>query len=166
MSLKTISLAKFLSGDFSTYYSLVQEDSVMRYITGKGLTPEEARKKFDSMIDINTRNAKIGYFKVYSNDGNFIGDAKLEWDKRDSSQLEIGYILKEAYWGKGYGTMICEKLLSLADELFSTVDIIGIIDPDNAASKRLLEKFGFKSYFIGVEDNLPTEKLILKRRDR
>ncbi|MNL68026.1 hypothetical protein D3C87_1926870 [compost metagenome] len=60
--------------------------------------------------------------------------------------------------------MICTKLLSLAEELFSTVDIIGIIDPDNAASKRLLEKFGFKSYFIGIEDDLPTEKLILKKQ--
>lgn len=135
----------------------------MRYITGKGLTPEEARKKFDSMIEVNTRDAKIGYFKVYNNAGDFIGDAKIEWDIQDNPELEIGYILKEVYWGKGYGTMICAKLISLAEELFSTVDIIGIIDPDNAASKRLLEKFGFKSYFIGVEDNLPTEKLILKK---
>lgn len=163
MTVESISLTKYIPSDFSTYYPLVKEDNVMQYITGKGLTAEEARKKFDSMIKINTRDAEIGYFKVYNNAGEFIGDAKIEWDIQDSSQLEIGYILKEIYWGKGYGTMICAKLLSLAEELFSTVDIIGIIDPDNAASKRLLEKFGFKSYFIGVEDNLPTEKLILKK---
>ena len=163
MTVESISLTKYVESDFSTYYPLVKEDNVMKYITGKGLTPEEARKKFDSMIEINAKDAKIGYFKVYSNAGEFIGDAKLEWNILDSSQLEIGYILKEVYWGKGYGSMICTKLLSLAEELFSTVDIIGIIDPDNAASKRLLEKFGFKSYFIGVEDNLPTEKLMLKK---
>lgn len=163
MTVESISLTKYTVSDFSTYYPLVKEDNVMQYITGKGLTQEEARKKFDSMIEINAKDAKIGYFKVYNSAGEFIGDAKLEWNMLDSSQLEIGYILKEVYWGKGYGSMICTKLLSLAEKLFSTVDIIGIIDPDNAASKRLLEKFGFKSYFIGVEDNLPTEKLILKK---
>jgi len=77
--------------------------------------------------------------------------------------LEIGYLLKEAFWGKGYGTMVCIKLLSLAEQRWPTEDVIGIIDPENMASKKLLEKFGFKRYFIGVEDDLPTEKLILKR---
>jgi hypothetical protein len=41
--------------------------------------------------------------------------------------------------------------------------VIGIIDPDNAASRQLLTKFGFQSYFVGIEDEVATEKLILKR---
>ena len=87
----------------------------------------------------------------------------MEWYKPDETQLEIGYMLKEEFWGKGYGTMICSELLSLADTVLAKKDIIGIIDPENAASKKLLEKFGFQSYFVGIEDDLPTEKLILRR---
>jgi len=159
----SITIIKYIQSDFSTYYSLVKEDNVMRYISGKGLTIEEAMKKFDSIVKTNAEDAELGYFKIYNNVGEFIGDGKMEWHKQDRTKLEIGYILKEEFWGKGYGTMICAKLLSLVDETFPTVDIIGIVDPENVASKKLLEKFGFKSYFIGVEDDLPTEKLILKK---
>lgn len=162
--MESITLTKYLKNDFSTFFSLVKEDNIMRYISGKGLTEEEARKKFDSIININSKEAKIGTFKIYNNAGKFIGDGKMEWNKRDRTKLEIGYILKEEFWGKGYGSMICEKLLSLAEGEFPAVDVIGIIDPENVASKRLLEKFGFKSYFIGEEDDLPTEKLILQKK--
>ncbi|MNY67982.1 hypothetical protein D3C86_2056730 [compost metagenome] len=63
----------------------------------------------------------------------------------------------------GYGSLICAKLIALADKMFPETDIIGVIDPENTASKKLLEKFGFTSYFIGMEDELSMEKLILKR---
>ena len=96
--------------------------------------------------------------------GDFMGDCKLEWYPPDRSKLEMGYILKEEFWGKGYGTQICQKLIALADTVAPGMEIIGIIDPDNTASKRLLEKFGFKSFFIGTENSLPTEKLQLSSR--
>lgn len=77
--------------------------------------------------------------------------------------LEIGYLLKDAFWRKGFGTKICEKLLERAKEIAPNDNIIGVIDPDNIASRRLLEKFGFKSYFVGEEDGIPTEKLVLRK---
>jgi len=158
-----INLQKYSSNDFSTYFSLVKEDSVMRYVSGHGLTMLQAKEKFDTILAINTKNPIIGYFKIINIENEFIGDAKLEWNKEDDTLLEIGYILKEIYWGKGYGTLICKKLLNLADQLFPHVDIIGIIDPENIPSRKLLEKNGFKSYFIGMENNLPTEKLMLNK---
>lgn len=159
----TIVLEKYIQTDFETFYSLVKEDGVMRYISGEGLTISAAREKFDSIIKLNNEEANLGYFKVFNENSEFIGDCKLEWNKHDRSMLEIGYILKEEFWGRKYGTMICSELLSLADQLWPAKDVIGIIDPDNTASKRLLEKFGFESYFVGTEDDLPTEKLMLKK---
>lgn len=160
-SLKTI---KYNSDDFQIYYAMVKSDAIMKYITGKGLTAEEAQKKFDAIIQINEEESELGYFKVFNNEGKHIGDCKLERYDQDKSLLEVGYILKEEFWGMGYGTLICERMLALADWAAPSADIIGIIDPDNTASKRLLEKFNFKSFFIGIEDNLPTEKLKLSRR--
>lgn len=158
-----IVLQKYIQRDFPEYYSLVNKDSVMRYVSGRGLTLKEAEEKFESIIKINKEEIEIGYFKIYNQHGQFIGDGKLEKYKRDSTQLEIGYLLKEEFWGQGYGTAICTQLLSLAEKIGPTTAVLGIIDPDNIASKKLLEKFGFKSIFVGIEDNLPTEKLILCR---
>ena len=165
MGTNSISITKYKASDYETFYSVVKEDKLMQYISGKGLTEEEAKQKFNSVLEVNNEDRRMGYFKVYNSDGVFIGDGKLERCKKDRSKLEIGYILKEEFWGNGYGTMICTELLSLADKIAPTVDVIGIIDPDNIASRRLLEKFGFRSYFVGVEDNLPTEKLILARNN-
>lgn len=163
MSLNTITLKKYAPSELETYYSVVKEDKVMHYISGKGLTLGEAREKFESILKLNSENDGVGYFKVYNDKDEFIGDGKLEWYSLDPSKIEVGYILKEEFWGRGYGTMICAMLLSIADANWPTRDIVGIIDPENAASKRILEKFGLKSFFVGVEDDLPTEKLILKR---
>lgn len=161
--MESLILTKYIHSDFTTYYALVKEDNVMRYVSGSGLSEEEAMNKFHSIIAINTKDTAIGYFKIFNIATEFIGDGKLEWSKEDNSILEIGYILKESFWGQGYGTQICKQLLALADTLYPNVDVIGIIDPDNIASKKLLEKYGFKTYFVGVEDDLPTEKLILKK---
>ena len=156
-------IRKYEVEDFETYYSLVSEDHVMKYITGKGLTKPEAQKKFAEIIEINKEEEELGYFKVYTEKDVHIGDCKLERYERDKNWLEIGYILKESYWGQGYGSLICERMLLLADWVAPDADVIGIIDPQNEASKRLLEKFNFRSFFIGVEDDLPTEKLRLYR---
>ncbi|OJV54331.1 MAG: GNAT family N-acetyltransferase [Bacteroidetes bacterium 43-16] len=142
---------------------MVQQDDVMKYISGAGLTEVQARSKFRSMLELNREEDTLGCFMVYNEAGIFIGDGKLVSYKHDTSLLEIGYILKSTFWNRGYGTMICHKIITLADELLPGKDMVGLIDPDNIASKKLLEKFGFRSYFLGMEDDLPTEKLLLKR---
>jgi len=159
--MEPLQLIPYTPNDFAIFYSLVKEDAVMRYVSGQGLTEEQAHKKFASILEVNAQDPMLGYFKIYHATGTYLGDGKMEWNKRDRTQLEIGYILKESYWGKGYGTQICSELLALAARTYPTTSIIGIIDPANVASKKLLEKFGFKSYFIGIEDGLPTEKLML-----
>src|SRR5690606_37139756 len=120
-------------------------------------------KKVNSIIEINDRESGLGYFKVFNHKNEFIGDCKLERSKYDHSVLEIGYILKKEFWKKGLGTEICKQILALANHLHPALDIIGIIDPDNLASIKLLKKFGFDRYFIGIEDEIRTEQLILKR---
>lgn len=160
--MEALQLIRYTAADFAIFYSLVQDDNVMRYVAGQGLTEEQARKKFNSILEVNAIDPALGYFKIYDQ-GTYLGDGKMEWNKRDNTQLEIGYILQEKYWGKGYGTKICKALLALAERTHPSTSIIGLIDPANLASKRLLEKFGFKSYFVGEEDGLPTEKLILEK---
>ncbi len=163
MEKSKITYIKYTAPDFSIFETLVYDDDIMRYISGQALSEKQARNKFDSILGINGQEENLGYFKVYDANGDFLGDCKLERHKQDSSKLEIGYILKKNYWGQGYGIQLCTAMLTLANDFYPNHDIIGIIDPDNIASKRLLEKFEFESFFIGMEDELPTEKLILKR---
>lgn len=154
---------KYKNSDYSDYYSLVKDDEVMKYITGKGMSAEEAEVKFESIIKINNEDELLGHFKVLNIDSNIIGECKLVRYKQDRSLFEVGYLLKKDYWGLGLGTEICANMIDLAFSFAPNNPIIGIIDPQNQASRKILESFGFKTYFKGIEDNIPTEKLILKR---
>ncbi len=157
-----ITLKKYQIEDFDAYHQLVSDDDVMKYISGKGLTESQAKEKFHSILTVNKHEVELGTFKILNSANIFIGDCKLERYKHDQSILEIGYILKREFWKMGYGTVICEKLLQLAKDFDPNLKVIGIIDPENIASRKLLEKFGFESFFVGIEDDLPTEKLMLK----
>lgn len=157
---------KFQPEDFSLYYSVVKENEVMKYVTGKGLAVEEAKTNFENYLLLNIDEGPIGYYKIIQEKtGSHIGNCKLVNYKYNNSQFEIGYLLKQEFWGQGIGTKVCEFLLNLADEENPSRSVVGIIDPKNAGSKRLLEKFGFITYFLGIENNWETEKLILRKNE-
>lgn len=160
--MRKIKIEKYQAQDFELYFELTKDDDVMKYITGKGMTAEEAHKKFDFFLELNSKDEALGYFKVFEHEFH-IGDGKLVNYANDPLVFEMGYLVSKSYWNQGYGTLICQKLLELAHKLNPKKDIIGIIAAENLASKKLLLKFGFEPYFSGTEDGWDTEKLILKK---
>jgi ribosomal-protein-alanine N-acetyltransferase len=158
-----IRLEKYQSTDFEEYFSLVSDDEIMKYIIGKGLNKDEAGKKFLSILKQSSNDVDLRYFKVYKVDTNtLLGDCKIVYNTHLDKSLEIGYLLKKEFWQKGIGTLICTELIKVTKEKFSDFKIIAIIDPENIASRKLLEKFGFESYWKGIENDIPTEKLKMK----
>lgn len=138
----------------------------MRYITGdgRGLTGERAEIKFRSILAVNRDHPLLGYFQVTDiSTGQVVGECKLVYLNENKDVFEIGYLIKPQFWRQGIGTKICTHLLALALDLNAKMDVVGVIDPDNSASRKLLIKLGFQSYYLGNEDNKPTEKLILRR---
>lgn len=135
----------------------------MKYIAGRGLNRHEARNKFQSILKQSSVDVDLGYFKVYKADTNtLLGDCKIVHNQHFTNSLEIGYLLKEEFHRKGIGTLICKALIEKANKLFPEFEVIAIIDPDNIASRRLLEKFNFETYWVGIENNIATEKLKMK----
>ena len=156
-----LSYIKFEDEDFDVYHKIVDSDSVMKYITGSASTLERSTNRFKEILDANASHQLGGYFKVYDR-SQLIGLAKLENYIHEEDTIEVGYILMEEFWELGYGSTICKDLVLFARQNELAKFIIGIIDPDNIASKKILMKAGLESYFVGEENNLPTEKLRLK----
>ncbi|MGO1244134.1 MAG: GNAT family N-acetyltransferase [Sphingobacterium sp.] len=158
---RVIELKKYVKDDLPDYQQLVRCSEVMYYITGLGMDGIQSKAKFSSILSINNQQHSIGYFQVLDqNTKDVLGECKLVYYLDDPTVFEIGYLLKKEYWRQGLGSKICQDLLNLAQYIDPTKDIIGIIHPENTASKRLLEKFGFRSFFRGFENGLPTEKFI------
>jgi ribosomal-protein-alanine N-acetyltransferase len=58
------------------------DDDVMKYVSGEGLSEEKAKAKFTSILHVNSTQDSLGYFKIYNNENIFIGDCKLEIYRR------------------------------------------------------------------------------------
>ena len=65
--------------------------------------------------------------------------------KRDSlPDVDVGYALRPAFWGKGYAFEAASAVLAHGRETFGLRRIVAIISPDNVGSKALLEKLGLR----------------------
>jgi RimJ/RimL family protein N-acetyltransferase len=60
--------------------------------------------------------------------------------------IEIGYYLKRSAWGRGYATEASSRLLDFAFEEGGLLEVVATFDKRNLASRRVLEKAGFKDH--------------------
>ncbi len=140
------------TGDFHLYARLVMNKEIMKYITGHALTTEETEIRFQKAVEAGNKGDETGFFIVRNKiNDEFLGVAKLV--ELNAVQFEIGYMLLPELWGKGHATGMVEGLINLAREK-QLVELIGIVDPENPASIRVLTKFGFKLYETGEIDGL------------
>jgi [ribosomal protein S5]-alanine N-acetyltransferase len=155
-------LKKLTRKDFDDYFNLYGNEDVMRLITGKAYTRDEAKRKFKNAIEINLYIKDIGYFGIYlRKTEEFIGIGKIVMTTND--EAEIGYVFLPEYWNQGFGGEVSEKLVSHAKNIPEIDRLIAIIDPENMASKKILLKSGFSLDKVCTIDNLPAEifKLII-----
>ncbi len=87
--------------------------------------------------------------------GEIIGFCGVGGIGYDRGENEIFYSIGKAYWGKGYATEAASVLLKYAFEQLGLYHIIGVVHPDNIASRKVMEKIGLKK--AGVISGLPAE---------
>lgn len=147
--------------DFDEYLHLVSNADVMKMVTGRPLLPNEIQKRYEEMLKTNSEYPHIGHFKVTIKDkGSFVGHSKLEFTKK--GEAEIGYLMMPEFWGKGYGNEIAKTLINIAKNVSEIDNLIAIIDPENTASKKILEKQGFNWESDGDYLGLPAAYYKLK----
>lgn len=83
---------------------------------------------------------------VEKSSGELIGYCGLFYfpDINGRPEVEIGYRLARAWWGRGYAT---EAVIATRDYAFQSLGLmrlIALIDPANAASLRVAEKAGLR----------------------
>jgi ribosomal-protein-alanine N-acetyltransferase len=138
-------LREFDEGDVTPFYLMGSDPAVIRY-TGDpagGLTSlQHALEVLRSRPIADYR--KYGYGRwacVLKASGAVIGFAGLKY-LADSQEVDIGYRLLPAYWGQGLATEACRAVLDYGSTRLGLERIIGLVDPENVGSVRVLEKLG------------------------
>ncbi len=142
-----LQLRKFQKEDFASYFSLVGSDLTMKYISRKGLSKEEAEKKFHKHLMINQTEKELGIFSVHrSKDNAFVGLGKLtrESINTELSFIELGYAILPKYWNQGFGKAMVSCLLAKVSKLNIENKVLAISDSRNIASTKILESQGFQ----------------------
>ena len=84
------------------------------------------------------------YAVLKQSSGEVIGYCGLFYfpDVNGQPEIEIGYRLKRAAWGRGYAVEAARAVRDFAFEVLNIKRLIAIIDPANVASIRVAEKIG------------------------
>lgn len=124
---------------------LLNEPGFLRYIGDKGVRDLEGARGYlrDGPLASYTRHGFGLWHVALKRDGAAIGMAGLL--KRDElDDADIGYALLAEHGGKGYALEATRAVMAHARGLPGMHRVLAIVDPDNAASIRLLGKLGFQ----------------------
>lgn len=159
--------------DLDLATALLCDPQVMRYVGGTAMTAEAAAAHMPDAVRKGA-GGRLGIWTASLKDsGEKIGDGVLlplpiESDDTDWTQvrperypdahIEVGYLLRPAFWGQGFATEICTGLLRFGFENTDLDEIYAVTDPDNTASQNVLGKAGLRGLAprrAYAEDDLP-----------
>lgn len=147
------------------------DTNIMRYISG-GVprTREQSETSLKKMLQMEKEDPRLGLWIAELNN-EAIGFLLLRRPAtaEKTEGLEIGFLFKSEYWNKGFATEASNAIIQYAQSHFGSVKMVALIDPQNNASRRTLNKLGFETagsvnYIDPTNGNsLPTEILELVR---
>jgi RimJ/RimL family protein N-acetyltransferase len=135
--------------DFDFSAALWADPIVTRYIGGRALSREEV---WGRLLRYEGHWAMLGcgYWALEEKlTGAFLGelgfaDLQREIEPRLDGMAEIGWVLAAQYHGKGYATEAVRAVIAWGDAQLTADRMVALIHPENLASRRLAEKFGFR----------------------
>ncbi|NOH04806.1 MAG: GNAT family N-acetyltransferase [Chloroflexi bacterium] len=148
-------LRPFTMDDCEALLAITQEPDIFRYFPTKAAWDME---KVERNIQHQINHWKMfGYGQMavtMRETGQLMGWCGLEF-LNDTNETEVGYLLGHAFWGKGLATEAARASVQFGLEEIGLREIIGLTDPLNIASQRVLEKCGlsftWRQVYFGME---------------
>jgi RimJ/RimL family protein N-acetyltransferase len=136
-------LRAFTTGDEERIHAIYADPEVMRYVGhGAHRTTTETARALRGYADA-LRERGYGFVAVIERStGALIGDAGLHPLAGRGPDVELGYTLARAAWGRGYGTEIGHALVAHAFDTLDVPRVMAQVEPGNLASRHVLEKLG------------------------
>lgn len=95
----------------------------------------------------------IGIHIVKTLNNNFLGEASI-FNYPKLNCYEIGFIIDQKFWGKGFGTLICSELIDYCINHLHAAKVFARMYSNNVASQKVCIKSGMKLFNPSEEDLL------------
>lgn len=129
--------------DVAAIHAVYSDPEVMRHVGHGpvgGLAETEAT--LAAYIEHQERHGFSFWAVVERQSGALIGDAGLYSAEAAADEIELGYTLGAARWGRGYATEAARACLDVGFRELALDEILAVADPANAASVHVLDKLG------------------------
>ena len=138
-------LRVFKPEDLDARHVIKNDPDVYEYLPPYYTPP--TREKVGEAIALSIqrwREKGLGEFAVIERvSGDLIGYCGLmNLDKTE--EIEIYYGFPKKYWGKGYATEAARAVLKFAFGKAKLAQVVGVTNPENIASQKVLQKIGLK----------------------
>jgi ribosomal-protein-alanine N-acetyltransferase len=138
-----LALREWKPEDAEALAALTGDPEVMRYV-GDGKTWDIGRvREWIERLNVSYRTRGFSRWAVVEREGGLAvgscGFAPLPW----SGEIDFGYMFRRDRWGRGYASEITPAVLRHGFERYGFKEVVASIDPQNHASRRVLEKVGF-----------------------
>jgi ribosomal-protein-alanine N-acetyltransferase len=137
-------LRRVVKEDVNEIFALRSNKKTMKYIPRPLVKTEEEALAHIAMIDEKIENNEgINWAITLKNDPKLVGLIGHYRIKPEHFRAEIGYMLLPEYHGKGIISEAIKETVKYGFEIMKLHSIEAVIDPENLASEKVLQKSGF-----------------------
>jgi [ribosomal protein S5]-alanine N-acetyltransferase len=129
--------------DVARLFEFLGDAEAMRY-THADASMRDCRRRVVLHEWRRRRNGYAPWTVLTKADGRIVGWGGLYDDPFDPGWgVEVGYFLHPQAWGFGYASELTTECTAVADTVLRLPEVHAFARPDNAGSRRVLEKAGF-----------------------
>ena len=162
---KRLILRKWTDADCDALFAILRDRRVVRYLAdGKPYTFEKVKEFLAWAENYERENGFCRWKVIEKSSGEIIGSCGFA-RPRGTPEIELGYLLAQNRWGKGYATEIAGAAADYGFKKLGFREIIALTDVENTASQKVLEKIGFTERGIEVFNGEESLVFIKKKSD-
>jgi [ribosomal protein S5]-alanine N-acetyltransferase len=143
LTTERLQLRPFMLADREAIHAVYADPDVMRYVGhGAHRSMAETVRALRVYADILATHGYSFLSVVERERGVVVGDAGLNPLGGRGPDVELGYTVARAAWGRGYATEVGRALVEHAFTVLGVPRVVAQVEPANAASRHVLDKLG------------------------
>jgi len=136
-------IRQFIQADENTYLTLFDDKDVTTHLPKR--SQHENVQMFKDSLEEYAAGKVLGRWGMFNNGTEeFIGICLLREYTEDKSKVELGYVLRKTFWGKGIASEMAQILVAYAFTHTDIQELVAVTTLQNTSSQKVLEKAGFE----------------------
>ena len=144
---ESLIIREFQVSDIEALAKILAKPEVMQFSIDGVFSTKKTAVKLQSFLDSYQKNGYGKWAVIHRQSGRLIGYCGIVVEEIEGkSEKELGYRLDSEFWGQGLATEAANACLKYGFDKFKFDYVLGMAEPENKASIRVLEKIGMEFF--------------------